>query len=472
MRGVTIGVLVIQTVERATFEPHDVDLFQTCAQLISPVVMNARLLSLVDESEEQIQRSAAELASHGIRVAGTPRPRADRNVEFRGIGTSRGIAIGPVYRMENPLDLAELEYAPRPSAEAEESDLLQAIQLVRRDLDDNREELGDRFGPDFSAVFHTHIQILEDKGFVAKLRKAVHETGNARTALRRGARRLPQDVRAHRGRLLPRAHDGRRGRRPARDGAAARRPPRAARCWRAARSWSPTTCCRATSRGSTSTAWRAIVSEHGGPTSHGAIFARTLEIPAVTGVPGLIAAMRPGELAIVDGGEGTRVPVARRAARRRVPARARALRDRGRAPRCAACAARRDARRPPDRAHRQLRARRATCASSSSTAPRASGCSAPRCSRSRTAASPRRRSRSSSTSASRRCSRRGPVTIRTLDLGGDKEVAEPRAAARGESAARLALDPALVHAARGVPGPAARDPARERRAATCGCCCR
>jgi phosphotransferase system enzyme I (PtsI) len=49
----------------------------------------------------------------------------------------------------------------------------------------------------------------------------------------------------------------------------------------------------------------AIVSEHGGPTSHGAIFARTLEIPAVTGVPGLIVAIRPGELAVVDGGEGT-----------------------------------------------------------------------------------------------------------------------------------------------------------------------
>src|SRR5262249_51556328 len=131
MRGVTIGVLVIQTVERRTFEPHDIDLFQTCAQLISPIVMNARLLSLVDESDESMQRSSAQLASQGIRVVGAPHPRADRNVEFRGIGTSRGIAIGPVYRMENPLDLAMLEYTPRPSTEAEESDLLQAIQLVR-----------------------------------------------------------------------------------------------------------------------------------------------------------------------------------------------------------------------------------------------------------------------------------------------------------------------------------------------------
>ena len=304
MRGVTIGVLVIQTVERRTFEPYDIDLFQTCAQLISPIVMNARLLSLVDESDESIQRSAAELASHGIRVAGTARPRAEHNVEFRGIGTSRGIAIGPVYRMENPLDLAVLEYTPRPSAEAEESDLLQAIQLVRRDLDDNREELGDRFGPDFSAVFHTHIQILEDKGFVAKLRKAVNETGNARNALvevlaayRKTFGRI-QDA-YFRDRMMDVEDVGRRvmeqmlGDRHVR----------------------PTL-----ERGSIVVSDNllpghfarldldrvaAIVSEHGGPTSHGAIFARTLEIPAVTGVPGLIASIRPGELAIVDGGEGT-----------------------------------------------------------------------------------------------------------------------------------------------------------------------
>ena len=304
MRNVTIGVLVIQTVERRTFEPHDIDLFQTCAQLICPVVMNARLLSLVDVSDEVMQRSSAELAAHGIRVAAPPLPRAERNVEFRGTGTSRGIAIGRIYRMENPLDLAELQYEPRSSAAAEEIDLLQAIQLVRRDLDVNREELGDKFGPDFSAVFHTHIQILEDKGFVAKLRKAVHESGNARAALqevlnayRKTFGRIEDtyfrdrimDVEDIGRRVMEQLLGDRHVRPTMEDGSIVVSdnilPSHFARLDldRVA----------------------AIVSEHGGSTSHGAIFARTLEIPAVTGVPGLIAALRPGELAIVDGGEGT-----------------------------------------------------------------------------------------------------------------------------------------------------------------------
>ena len=48
----------------------------------------------------------------------------------------------------------------------------------------------------------------------------------------------------------------------------------------------------------------AVVAEHGGVTSHGAIFARTLEIPAVMGVEDITRLARPGETAIVDGTSG------------------------------------------------------------------------------------------------------------------------------------------------------------------------
>ena len=61
---------------------------------------------------------------------------------------------------------------------------MRALQEARRELDDIREEMEEQFGPDFAAVFHIHIQILEDKGFVAKLRAAVREHGNALEALR------------------------------------------------------------------------------------------------------------------------------------------------------------------------------------------------------------------------------------------------------------------------------------------------
>ena len=47
-----------------------------------------------------------------------------------------------------------------------------------------------------------------------------------------------------------------------------------------------------------------ILTEIGGPTSHSAILARALEIPAVLSVPGIVDAVKDGDTVIVDGSEG------------------------------------------------------------------------------------------------------------------------------------------------------------------------
>ena len=303
VRGTTIGVLVVQTYEPREFDRRDVESFQTCAQLIAPVVMNARLLALVGEPAEEAARSSAELALSGVPVPGRGPDRPERNVEYRGIPTSSGIAIGPVYPLPTPADLSRLEYTPSSDVEQEARDLGEALREARNELDTVRDDLDAKFGPDFAAVFHTHIQILEDKSFVAKLDEEVRQTGSALEALRAvlGAyrktfqriedpyfrervvdvedvgRRVMERLLGVRHRIIP------------------------------------------LSRGSIVVAdsilpgifatleiekVAAIVSEHGGPTSHGAIFARTLEIPAVTGLPKIRSGIRSGETAIVDGGEG------------------------------------------------------------------------------------------------------------------------------------------------------------------------
>jgi phosphotransferase system enzyme I (PtsP) len=303
VRGVTIGVLVVQTREPRQFDAHEVAMFQTCAQLIAPIVINARLLSLVGETEEDIARTSAELALHGIRVKAAKGPR-QRSVALRGLGTSRGIAIGRIHRLENPLDLAALDYQPNPDAAREEQDLMRALQDARRALDATSEEVGDQFGPDFSAVFHTHIQILEDKGFVTKLRDEMSDTANAHQALRnvidayrRTFSRIEDPY--FRDRIADVEDVGRRVMEQllgVRDHAA----PLEEGSIVVTDNILPSHFARLELD-----KVAAIVSEHGGPTSHGAILARTLEIPAVMGVAKLLETVQPGETAIVDGGEGS-----------------------------------------------------------------------------------------------------------------------------------------------------------------------
>jgi phosphotransferase system enzyme I (PtsP) len=301
--GSTIGVLAVQTREPRLFERHDQEIFQTCAQLIAPVVINARLLNLVGRTDAEKQRITAELALSGI-PGPDPKPdRPDRNAEFRGSPTARGIAIGPIYLFENPLDLEDLDYRPNADAREEERELVNAMQEARRELDDTGDVLGEQFGPDFAAVFNTHIQILEDKGFVTKLQEEVRLTGDAREALsnilaayRRAFQQIEDpyfrdrvtDVEDVGRRVLEKLLGVRHSAPSMPDGAIV-----------VTDNILPSYFARLEIE-----KIGAIVSEHGGSTSHGAIFARTLEIPAVTGVRGLRALARSGEMAIVDGGEG------------------------------------------------------------------------------------------------------------------------------------------------------------------------
>ncbi|HEY8492648.1 MAG TPA: phosphoenolpyruvate--protein phosphotransferase [Myxococcota bacterium] len=303
VRGVTIGVLVVQTLEARRFSEKDLELLQTCGQLIAPVVLNAALLDLVAGSDEDRSRFVEQMADAGVPIAGQEPERQERNVELRGTEASSGIAIGPIYLLEDPLDLADVEYQPSGDPEQELRDLQRAIADARRELDDVIEETGENFGPAFSAVFNTHVQILEDHGFLSRLERAVRETGDARQALRRVVddyralfARIEDDYFRERGldvedvgrRVMAKLLGVRHHNVPLVPGAVVVTSMILPQHF---------TMLELDEVG-------AIVAEHGGATSHGAIFARTLEIPCVTGVEGVMRLARPGETAIVDGTSG------------------------------------------------------------------------------------------------------------------------------------------------------------------------
>ncbi|MDH3685244.1 MAG: GAF domain-containing protein, partial [Myxococcales bacterium] len=102
--GVVIGVIAVQTVQGRSFSREEVELLRTCAQLIAPLVMNAEFLALVNRPEEDRSRVVEELTRSGMPTA-TRRGAPQTNQSIQGIPTSRGVAIGPVYFLEDPLDL-------------------------------------------------------------------------------------------------------------------------------------------------------------------------------------------------------------------------------------------------------------------------------------------------------------------------------------------------------------------------------
>jgi len=245
---------------------------------------------------------SAAASAEGGRVSKPP--RAEKNVTLRGLATARGVAIGPIFRMDNPVDLERLPYKPSADVAQEHAGFKSAMSEARREIEEMRDVVQDRFGPEFAAVFHAQIQILEDKGFLQNVTEAINSTCNARDALRfvlenyrttfeqiedlylreRGTDIADVGQRVMERLLGVRDHLG-----PMQRGSVV-----------VVDQLLPAIFAQLEMD-----KVAAIVAEHGGQTSHGVIFARTLEIPAVTGAAGLVAEAREGEQAIVDGATGT-----------------------------------------------------------------------------------------------------------------------------------------------------------------------
>ena len=288
---------------RPSFRQSDVDTLQTCAQLIAPVVVNAQLLPQPGPVPGERDRATPSWSLAGGPLAHEMPPRPERNVG--GLGHSdrarrRDRADLPAARPARPPEarVHARVRIPRPRS-ATFSRAPRGAPRARRDARGH----GVSFGPEFAAVFHTHVQILEDKGFVGKLRRRSAPTQNALAALRNVLdayretferiedpyfRDRAVDVEEVGRRVMERLLGVRYQTAPMPEGAIV-----------VADHILPSYFARLDLH-----KVAAFVSEHGGATSHGAIFARTLEIPAVTGVAAIRDLARDGELAIVDGGEG------------------------------------------------------------------------------------------------------------------------------------------------------------------------
>ena len=206
----------------------------------------------------------------------------------------------------------------------------------------------------------------------------------------------------------------------------------------------------------------AFLTDVGGATSHTAIVARSLNVPAVVATHNARQLIRDSEMLIVDGDAGRRHHQSRSRGARRVPAEAKRARARAAEAEAAAHASR----------PRRSTAITSSCTPTSScpktwrrrstTAPPASGCSGPSSCSSIAKDCPAEDEQFEAYRAVAEGMGGQPVTIRTFDLGADKHVEAPRRARarRPQPGARTARGSLLPRRAAALPYAAARHPAR------------
>lgn len=230
---------------------------------------------------------------------------AQRELELKGIGVSPGIATGAVLRLQaDELPLPEYtvpaEDVPRETLRLEE-----ALLETRRQLHDIQQRVGEALGSESAGIFEAHLQVVDDPSFIDEVYRHVREKRkNIERALLEVSERYAQtllkmeddylreratDIRDVTRRILRNLAGG------GGDLLAGLDSPRVL----VSRDIAPSEMAGFDRR-----KILGVVTELGSPTSHTAIMARAMELPAIVGLPGACQRLADGDRVILDGIHG------------------------------------------------------------------------------------------------------------------------------------------------------------------------
>ncbi len=279
--GNTLGVLVVQNKAHRTYSEEEVEALQTTAMVLAEMIASGELSA--------IARPGAE-------------PAVRRPLQATGTPLAEGIGLGLAV-LHEPRTLAT-ENLIAQDVTKEVTRLDEAVDRLRASLDELLSQ--DNVAPqgEHRDVLEAFRMFAHDRGWVRRMREAVLQGLTAEAAVER----VQSDTRARMLRatdpyIRERLHDlddlanrllriltGRE------HGPIEELPENAILV---ARSMAP-----AALLDYDRSRLRGLIIEEAGPTSHVAIIARALGIPAVAQIPNIVSMVEAGDAVIVDGGTG------------------------------------------------------------------------------------------------------------------------------------------------------------------------
>jgi phosphotransferase system enzyme I (PtsI) len=226
-------------------------------------------------------------------------------VRLRGIGVSPGIAMGEVLLPKRVIFTSRKELVPASQVEDELKRLLKAIERTKADLVEVREKIKEKMGEESSFIFEAHLLILEDPSLLTGLENIIREEkARSEWALSKTNSRYEQlfeslnddyfrQRKSDVSDVLTRTYKNLEARREKE-----KTPVR--QHILVAHELLPSEAAIRLGRETT----LGVALDMGGQTSHTAILARSMNIPAVLGLRNATAQVREGDFVIVDGTGG------------------------------------------------------------------------------------------------------------------------------------------------------------------------
>jgi len=170
------GVIIVQTREPRSFSPGEISALTTISNQISSIVINARLLDSIRVKEEERDFFQRELLRMKSGEA-TPYPaRKEKGPRMmRGIAASPGFSIGGVSVLERSASTPSLSPKQAGSRQEEKKLFFLAVEKAKIQTLYLEKRVARTLSKEDAAIFHTHLMILEDRGFTAKVQELIDQ---------------------------------------------------------------------------------------------------------------------------------------------------------------------------------------------------------------------------------------------------------------------------------------------------------
>jgi len=169
-----IGVITLQSTEKRAFTPTEISTMTTIAFQVATVVTNAQLLNSIQQNKQQPQPAAQEPTTLPLQQSA-----------MRGTVAYPGVISGPVHVLDEQCGFADI-------LDEENIDINDEIDRLNNALEETRiqtlfleKRVATRLSEQDAAIFHTHLMILEDRGFVDQMIGEIRSGHSAPYALKK-----------------------------------------------------------------------------------------------------------------------------------------------------------------------------------------------------------------------------------------------------------------------------------------------
>jgi len=185
-RKTPLGVIIIQTKAQRRFTAQEISALSTIAYQISSIVINATLLDSMRRKEEERAFFERELGRmQAVTVTPGPALQTDRHSQtLVGSATSQGFAIGKVAILNHRDDQGLVNQEKPKGIDEELHRLHLAIEKAKIHTLYLEKRVAEHISKQDAAVFHTHLMILEDRGFIARITDLIGQEYGAGRAVR------------------------------------------------------------------------------------------------------------------------------------------------------------------------------------------------------------------------------------------------------------------------------------------------